>query len=444
MFVLTVVEAAELLGISVPRVYQLINLNLLEGEKVGSMWLINKASVEARLASQPKAGRPPKRERDDSLVQTYTLMNRGHEILTFKYDVKTKTLFGTDHIIDASRAPLGLVGPRGSRASADSLAFWWRHRTIPSTRSGVEAKLAQLGLESVYELPFESFGLSLSDQYWIRPLASSVSWEDINFFHNDFDEFSLEGTWLDGVGLNSPDNTSEGQLSKKWICDGRERRLLKGGSALNQEPYNEVVASSLYRRLLKKEEYVPYMLECFGGEVVSGCRNFVASDEEYIPAYYVRQVMRQANHHSDYQHYIECVTKLGVEQIDQALAKMIVCDDLMGNIDRHWRNFGLIRNVETLEFRIAPLFDTGSSLWCFATPGQLHLGDHSFTTKPFYEDANRQLRLVDDYSWLDLDGLNGFVEEAAQVLAKNPALEDRVEFICAGIQKRIERINYLL
>lgn len=32
-------------------------------------------------------------------------------------------------------------------------------------------------------------GLSLSDQYWIRPAGmDTLRWEDLNFFHNDFDE----------------------------------------------------------------------------------------------------------------------------------------------------------------------------------------------------------------------------------------------------------------
>ena len=32
-------------------------------------------------------------------------------------------------------------------------------------------------------------GLSLSDQYWIRPAGmDALRWEDLNFFHNDFDE----------------------------------------------------------------------------------------------------------------------------------------------------------------------------------------------------------------------------------------------------------------
>ena len=114
----------------------------------------------------------------------------------------------------------------------------------------------------------------------------------------------------------------------------------------------------------------------------ASAKNFVGSTEEYIPSYYVRQTMRQPNHRNDYQHYLECCSALDAEHVEIALSKMIVCDDILGNSDRHWRNFGLVRDVETLRYRIAPLFDTGGSLWCSSTLESLRAHDFSFTTKP--------------------------------------------------------------
>ena len=123
---------------------------------------------------------------------------------------------------------------------------------------------------------------------------------------------------------------------------------------------------------------------------------------------------------------------------------MIVCDDILGNSDRHWRNFGLVRDVETLRYRIAPLFDTGGSLWCSSTLESLRAHDFSFTTKPFYEDANRQLRLVNDYSWFDPAALEGFADELSAILSDNPALAERVDYICCAVQKRIDRLVRML
>lgn len=448
MFNLTVEEAMKLLGVSRTRMYQLIHSGALAAEKVGSVWLVDDASVRARMQSAPRAGRPSKRRTPGADIQEYILMNRNHPILSFKYNAARNTFVEAGDIQDASRAPLGLISPRGKSVSRSALAFWWAHRSIPDYRDGIDKKLGELGFAEPSQIPFKSLGLSLSDQYWIKPtFGPDISWSDVNYFENDFEELpdSTDSTdWLAEVGLDSPDNTSEGMLSKRWVCIDGVRTLLKGGTVLGQEPYNEAIATALHTRLLSQGEFVPYRLARMGGEVVCASACFVRSDEEFIPAYYVRDVMRKPNHRNDYQHYIECCAALGVEDAELALSKTIVCDDIIANADRHWRNFGLIRNVETLEYRPAPIFDSGNSLWCEATEGAVKTKNFAFRTKPFFEDANRQLRLVNDYSWFNLAALDGFIEEARGILSQNAALEPRVDFICEGIQRRIDHIAKML
>lgn len=444
-YLYTVEEAASVLGVSRARVYQLIGNGALAAEKTSGVWFVDEQAVDARRSAKPHAGRPSSRTHAVSDVRRYTLMNRTHEVLEFAFDVAEGSFSEGARLIDGERAPVGLLSPRGKRVSSQALTFWWRHRSIPRSRAGLDAKLRECGLGDPSLLPFRSLGLSLSDQYWVRPEGSSVQWQDVNFFQNEFAELSSDGDWLGGVGLDSPDNTSEGELPKTWLCDKRGVRVLaKGGTALGQEPYNEVVATALHRRLLEPGEYVPYRLGERAGEPVSLCDVFISDGEEYVPAHYARKVVRQANHHSDYQHYLECCAHLGVEGAETAMAKMILCDDILGNFDRHWRNFGLVRDVETLEYRIAPIFDSGSSLWC-RTPGtRLAFGDYSFETKPFYEDANRQLRLVNDFSWFNPAALEGFPEEAADILSANNALAERIGHIQEAIRFRIDRIIRML
>lgn len=51
------------------------------------------------------------------------------------------------------------------------------------------------------------------------------------------------------LDMFSPDNSSDGNLRKKWkIIDGK-RYLIKGGNTFNnQEPFNEVIATRLYKK----------------------------------------------------------------------------------------------------------------------------------------------------------------------------------------------------
>ena len=77
--------------------------------------------------------------------------------------------------------------------------------------------LEKLDMPMVQTLVKACYGLSLSDQYWIRPENSDLEWAKINFFSNSFSEDI--GTLLFGgkvesgkPDLISPDSTSDGRL----------------------------------------------------------------------------------------------------------------------------------------------------------------------------------------------------------------------------------------
>lgn len=444
---LTVKEAAVRLGVTPGRVYQLVQSGAIPAERVGNQLILDEQSVEERGLRDSRAGRPSRKKAEDAAW--FTLMNRTHKVLDFAYSREDDRFLSIDALYDRKRAPLGVVSPRGASASLAALKRWWEHRSIPVSRQNVDVKLRELGLVDPAQIPFESLGLSLSDQYWIRPQGSDVRWEDVNFFQNRFpdmdiapEEASLD--WLADVGLDSPDNTSDGELPKKWIRHGNRPVLVKGAGPLGQEPFNEVVACALYRRLLEPDEFVPYRAMESSHGALSRCEDFVGPNEEFIPAYYVVHSRRKPNHFSEFIHYVDCCATLGAGDVTRLLEKMIVCDYILANHDRHWRNFGLVRDVETLEYRSAPLFDNGSSLWCNVDEAVLLKGDYSFRSKPFYEDAGRQLRLVGELSWFNPAALDGFVEEAREILGANPALGRRLDAICDGIRENIGRVTRLL
>ncbi len=443
MFSVSAKEAAQLLGVSKPRVYQLVKQGVLEAEHIGRTLLISADSVKKRIENPVAAGRPPRVDVNAGVVQNYMLMNREHEVFEFTYDPERDEFIGAGNISDPLRAPLGLLSPRGAQVSKDALTDWWRHRSIPSSRDGIDMKLAELGIEHPYQIPFKSLGLSLSDQYWVRPYGMDVEWKDINYFDNDFEyEVDIE-SWNSSVGLSSPDNTSDGMLPKRWVIAGGKRLLLKGASNWRQEPYNEVIATALFERVLEPEDYVRYIMTVNKTGAVSVCDNFLSNEEEFIPALYVRDAFKRENHHSEYFHYLLCCGELGVANVEQAMSKMLVCDDIIGNTDRHWRNFGIIRNVQTLQCRVAPIFDSGNSLWYRTPMADLERKDYRFKCKPFYEDPKRQLSLIGDCGWLSYEALEGFVEQLGEILSRCDCATERVSYIQDAVQTRIDRIKYL-
>lgn len=77
------------------------------------------------------------------------------------------------------------------------------------------------------------------------------------------------------------------------------------------------------------------------------------------------------------------MNKNGLKNMETFLSKMLVCDYIPGNQDRHYQNFGVIRNVETLEYtRIAPIFDSGNSLW-YRSESLVGPRDYDYIAKPF-------------------------------------------------------------
>lgn len=440
---LTTKQAAAQLGVSDRRVQALIKSGELEARKTAGVWSISEASVKSRLANANKTGGRP-RSGSGRYETPFTLMNRTHEVARLVYDSRHKEFTKIEIDVDLAFAPIGL----STKGIIPLAAFnaWWRGRGIPQTRDGLAGLLDEAGVALPQELIQRNLGLSLSDQYWIRPTGSLVRWEDINFFNNSFERVSLATAEFTPQAKHvqaKPDNTSDGNLQKHWICREGTRMLMKGGTHYGQEPYNEVVATALHKRLLNPQDFVSYTLEGEGATALSCCADFLTDEEEYVPAFYVERHLEQGSA-TDYEHYLSCCASLGATDTQRALDQMIVCDDIIANHDRHHRNFGLVRNVETGKCRPAPIFDSGSSLWCDIVTSQLAAGEHSFSSKQFHESPAKQLLLVEDMSWIDLSALDGFVDEAMEILAKNEALAARLPYIESALAWRVERMRHIV
>ncbi|MEG0329753.1 MAG: hypothetical protein RR624_04910 [Longicatena sp.] len=371
-------------------------------------------------------------------------MNKDTEILDFLYDDETHNIDKIIDLIHPEYAPLGIIDYM-TGISRKSFNNWWRYRAIPASRCKFKEVLEEMDINSSVELLEKCFGLSLSDQYWIKEIDSLVSWADINFFTNDFSEdmgklLLGEINFTDSLNMCSPDNSSDGNLRKKWKIMNGKRCLVKSGNTFNnQEPFNEVIATKLYEKILDKDEFVPYYLIEENGISYSCCETMVGVDEELVPAFYIDATKKLRGSDSLYEHYIHVCRELGILDVKIKINKMLVCDYILGNYDRHYRNFGAIRNVLDLKWtRIAPIYDSGSSLWA-TTPTQL-IGT-AYKSKPFKLNAEEQLNLVDDLSWLNSDNLLNFDKIAYDILDKNIFMDDeRKSAISKQVKARIEKV----
>ena len=276
----------------------------------------------------------------------------------------------------------------------------------------------------------------------MKPLRSTVAWEDINFFDNSFSE-DIGDVLLGKVkhsgmfDFNSPDNTSDGCLKKRWKIIDSKRCLIKGGSApFMQQPFNEVIASKLMDAL--NIPHVDYSLVWDDGLPYSVCEDFITKDTELVSAWRIMQSFKKDNNTSVYQHYINCCSELGIENMETSIDQMIVVDFLLANEDRHQNNFGLIRNAESLEWiGVAPIFDSGSALGYDKLASQIS-NEKAVVCKPFKKSHKEQLKLVKSFEWINFDAIKDFDNEIRKVLssAKEYADAIRIESIANAFTKR--------
>ena len=131
---------------------------------------------------------------------------------------------------------------------------------------------------------------------------------------------------------------------------------------------------------------------------------------------------------------------------DEGLSRMLVVDHIVANFDRHWGNFGVIVEAETRQWvGLAPIYDTGENLWCDrALANDFRPYTKALYPMPVSTDISSQLeRYAEDLGWLDPAALDGFADEAVDLLAQNrevAAMPGRLEGIRAALERTVQDV----
>ena len=259
--------------------------------------------------------------------------------------------------------------PLDMEISAEGLARWIKHRSIPKNRAFVNAFLAKCGLSANRPMDVLSVckGLSLNDSYWVADTNETKSFDEVNLYDNPFSNilgyiaFTGYGSSVRSSFASSPEFTTNGMLPKCWRRIQGKVYLYKGATSgasnTGNEPYSEKYAYLLGKRI--GFDVIPYRVTKWKGNLCSSCELFTGKDISYVP---VGRLVRSGGMAAVRKYY----ESLGPQYV-KALNEMIVFDALICNTDRHLGNFGLL--VDSHENRIiapAPLFDHGNSLFNFA------------------------------------------------------------------------------
>ena len=376
------------------------------------------------------------------------LMHKRIGVAELLLDDTTGFIQKIGRVFQPEHLPVGVSVKKGI-ADRAALNEWWTDRSIPASRSGIREALETLDVTSTKMLLVRCYGLSLSDQYWIYPENSNLTWDQINFFENSFSDDMgdvLFGTQkkADGFDFSSPDNTSDGCLKKRWKILNGKRCLIKGGSnPFRQQPFNEVIAAGIMERL--GIDHIPYTVMWKEDAPYSVCEDFVTADTELVSAWRIMQTQKKENSTSVYQHFVNCCKALGAPNVVPSLDRMIILDYIIANEDRHLNNFGLLRNAETLEWLgFAPIFDSGSSLGYDKVAAQIRAG-RDIACKPFKKHHAGQLKLVSSFDWIDFENLKDVESMITAVLSdeKNGEFidESRISAIASAAVGRVQTLR---
>ena len=389
------------------------------------------------------------------------LMNKNTEVLVAEYNTVSKFFDRIIEVKNIDYAPYILKSfyikdDINDTPFRTNLSEWFRGRGIPNWRDKLDLLLHRLDISAPTELLDKAFGLSLSDQYWLKPIDSNLKYDDVNFFDNDFDyaEFLEASLSLNSkivkkeTSLITPNNTTDGMLKKAWIIEDGTRYLLKGGYK-NEilQPFNEVLASMICDKL--GFNHVPYTLDVYKDTVVSKCPCFINKDTELITAYQIRNDMKKHDNTDDYEEYIKKLEENGISNAREKIENMYILDFLIMNEDRHLNNFGIIRDVNTLKWLdVAPIFDNGMALNIpYYDENEVIIsgnGRFFYEVKPFDEI----IKVVRNIKRIDVSKLSDIPEEFDKLLHKYQSItkmsDKRIYRLCVLLNRQINKLKKII
>lgn len=209
---------------------------------------------------------------------------------------------------------------------------------------------------------------TITDNYWIRPFGSELTFDDVRFTDDYFSNLALKGTYnsfnraASSKRSKTPELTNVGSFEKCWkLRDGTWQMYKK---ANHNEAFSEIFICELGRALdmnmavYERGENCVKSLDFTGNASVNfePASAFMGDNE-------------------DYPDVVEALKTICPEAIPDYV-KLIFMDTICANPDRHTNNFGLLRDIETGKLLgLAPNFDNNMALISRGYPSKANASD---------------------------------------------------------------------
>ena len=144
---------------------------------------------------------------------------------------------------------------------------------------------------------------------------------------------------------------------------------------------------------------------------------------------------------SEFEHFINICEKNGLssENVRDFLEYQILSDFYITNTDRHFNNFGVLRNPDTLEFiGLAPIYDSGNSM--FWDMGMIPQDLYHINISSFKSTEVKMLSYVTKKDLFDIDKLPSD-EYVYSLYSKDPTISDeRIHALISTLKQKKEML----
>lgn len=244
--------------------------------------------------------------------------------------------------------------------------YWCASRVLSLDRKYAKEILNSIGMAQAVtdrdraKISLSYHCVSLTDIYWVKKSDEEISYEKINLYDNSLNEavveLSLRGKPMTVTNQElAPDLSTKGCFPKAWIRRGKDFILLKDGG--DDAVKKELLASRLCQCFDLKQ--VKYKEGFYDGQKVTESK-IITSKQYSIVSKMAFEIYAQ-NH--DLNVLDECL------RIDkETYYGMNILDYLVGNIDRHPENWGLLVDNQTNEYvSLYPIMDFNQSFGSYDT-----------------------------------------------------------------------------
>ena len=339
------------------------------------------------------------------------------------------------------------LAPFVGKATDSMLGQWWEMRAVPSTRKTMEEVVRKAGCANNTEYLAKNLALSVTDTYWICPIQSGLSWEDVNVptlsMYNDGRMPYHNATSYDKNAALS------GQMDKYWDLNEEPPVLVKNAYAYyGQQAINELFATILHQRQEVDIPFVKYSIQknIDKGCLETSCPSFVSDGTEFVSAYEVMLGYPKNNSLSKYNTYIEICKKMGIPENDirRFMDYQTLTDFVISNTDEHLNNFGILRNVDTLEFlKPAPIYDSGNSMYYKDVETSKPLTRVQLLNKEIsgmYKTEEQMLSQVKYKNIVNADRLPT-PKEVIDIYTSNGISEQKAEYISKNYKTKVQMLK---